>query len=462
MDEKLDDPSGTTGVAGRARSGDPHGSLLVLALLALIVGSAAGLVGAVFRLALERAERLRDVLIAWGHDEAISGFALVVLACGTATFIAAWLVRRFSPLASGSGIPQVEAVLREQIPPAPYGLTLTVVKFFGGILAIGSGLALGREGPSVHMGASIAIVIGRVCHRGWPDCRVLIAAGAGAGLAAAFNAPIAGAVFVLEELVQKFEHRIAIAALAASAAAIAVARMLLGDAPDFHVATPAYASAEIRPLFFILGGIIGALAVAYNRTLLAAISMAERIGRLPAELRAGLIGSAVGVLAWFAPGLVGGGDGITQATLNGADALAFLPLIFIFRFGLGAVSYSAGTPGGLFAPLLVLGAQSGLLFGAACHLVVPELDIQPEAFAVVGMAAFFTGVVRAPITGIVLATEMTATVTLLLPMLGATFTAMLVPTLLQNAPIYDSLRERILPRDKANSSATVLTDGPRN
>jgi CIC family chloride channel protein len=153
--------------------------------------------------------------------------------------------------------------------------------------------------------------------------------------------------------------------------------------------------------------------------------------------------------------LVGGGDGITQAALSGTDTLALVPLIFVFRFGLGAVSYAAGTPGGLFAPLLVLGAQSGLLFAAACHLALPELDIQPEAFAVVGMAAFFTGVVRAPVTGIVLATEMTATVTLLLPMLAATFMAMLVPTLLQNAPIYDSLRERILPRE------TVKTDRPR-
>ena len=128
--------------------------------------------------------------------------------------------------------------------------------------------------------------------------------------------------------------------------------------------------------------------------------------------------------------------------------MAFVPLAFLLRFGLGAISYAADTPGGLFAPLLVLGAQSGLLFGAGCRAVFPELDIQLEGFAVVGMAAFFTGVVRAPLTGIVLVTEMTANVTMLLPMLGACFAAMLVPTLLRNAPIYDSLRERTVLRER--------------
>jgi len=224
--------------------------------------------------------------------------------------------------------------------------------------------------------------------------------------------------------VQRFEHRIAIAALAASATGIALARTLLGDAPDFHVGALEYGTAGSRPLFFALGCVSGLLAVAYNRTLLATMKAAERLDVLSVHLRAGLIGAAVGTLAWFAPQLV--------------------PLAFLLRFGLGAVSYAAATPGGLFAPLLVLGAQSGLLFAALCRVSFPSLHLQPEAFAVVGMAAFFTGVVRAPITGIVLVTEMTNSVTMLLPMLGACFTAMLVPTLLHNKPIYESLREHLV------------------
>jgi chloride channel protein, CIC family len=175
------------------------------------------------------------------------------------------------------------------------------------------------------MGATMAHLIGKVFHRSWPDCRVLLAAGAGAGLATAFNAPIAGAVFVLEELVRRFEPRIAIVALRASATAISVSRMLLGDVPDFHVEALDYPGAETRPLYFVHGAAAGLVAIVYNRTLLATLAVAERLARLPVELRAGLIGAAVGTLAWFRPDLVGGGDAITQRALLGAEEFATLP-----------------------------------------------------------------------------------------------------------------------------------------
>ena len=425
---------------------DDRPALLKLALLALAVGAMTGVAGAVFRIALERADRLRDTVITWAHTHSLGGFLVVVLACAIAPAIAAWMVRSFSPHASGSGIPHVEAVLEGQIPPAPFGLV--PVKFFGGILAIGSGLALGREGPSVQIGAGIAYFTSRMCRCNWPDCRVLLAAGAGAGLATAFNSPIAGAVFVLEELVRRFEHRIAIAALAASFTAIAVGRLFLGDAPDFVVGALNPTGAGASALLLGLGAITGLLAVAYNRTLLAMLAAAERFAGVPVELRAALIGIVVGVLAWFAPELVGGGDNITQSALTGHDALWFVIVAFLIRFALGPLSYASATPGGLFAPLLVVGAQSGLLFGVACQFLFPDLGVPREAYALVGMAAFFTGVVRAPVTGIVLVTEMTANVSLLLPMLGAAFVAMLVPTLLRDAPIYDSLRELTLRKEQ--------------
>ena len=426
---------------------DECAALLKLALLALAVGAMTGVAGAVFRIALERADRLRDAVIAWAHPHALGGFLVVVLACAIAPAIAAWLVRRFSPHASGSGIPHVEAVLEGQIPPAPFGLV--PVKFFGGLLAIGSGLALGREGPSVQIGAGIAYFTSRMCRCNWPDCRVLLAAGAGNRRIERRGKARAGAVFVLEELVRRFEHRIAIAALAASATSIAVGRLFLGDMPDFTVGPISPVGAEARALFFALGAMAGILAVAYNRTLLATLAAAERLAAVPVELRAALIGGAVGVLAWFAPELVGGGDNITQSALTGHDALTFVVVAFLIRFALGPLSYASATPGGLFAPLLVIGAQSGLLFGAACQFLFPDLGVPREAYALVGMAAFFTGVVRAPVTGIVLVTEMTANVSLLLPMLGAAFVAMLVPTLLRDAPIYDSLRELTLRKEQA-------------
>ena len=425
-------------VAGVA--GTRFGSLFVLALLAPVAGGAAGLLGALFRLALAAADRFRNEAIATAHGHHLLGFVAVIGGCAGAVACGAWLVRRFSPDASGSGIPHVEAALTGEVPATPP--SLIPVKFIGGGLAIGAGLALGREGPSVQMGAAVAHLLGVVCRRPWPDCRVLLAAGAGAGLATAFNAPIAGAIFVLEELVRRFEAHIAIAALGASAAAIAVARALLGPAPDFAVAPLAYPAVQTWPLFVILGVAAGLLAVLYNAALLGGLAVVDRLGAWPAELRGAMIGAAVGALAWLLPDLVGGGDAITQRVLTTGAAVAFLPLAFLLRFVLGPVSYAAATPGGLFAPLLVLGAQLGLFFGVLCRVAFPAMDVAPTAFAVVGMAAFFAGMVQAPVTGIVLVVEMTASFPMLLPMIAACFAAMLVPNLLGAPPIYDALRER--------------------
>src|SRR5262249_1711845 len=146
------------------------------------------------------------------------------------------------------------------------------------------------------------------------------------------------AVFVLEELVRRFELRIAIAALAASATGIAAARALLGDVPDYHVASVDSAGTAATLLSFVLGAVAGIAAIAYNRALLATLAATDRFGRLSAELRAGLIGAAVGALAWFAPGWVGGGDALTQRSLDGVETLSLLPLVFLVRFALGPVS----------------------------------------------------------------------------------------------------------------------------
>lgn len=433
-----------------AEPAEEQRGLLGLALLSLLAGAGAGLLGAVFRLSLDQADRFRNALIAWAQGEELLGCLLVVATCAGATGLAAWLVRRFSPQAEGSGIPHVEAVARGELPAAPY--RLVPVKFFGGLLAIGSGLALGREGPSVQMGASLAHFVGKLFRRNEDDCRTLLAAGAGAGLATAFNAPIAGAAFVLEELARRFDTRITIATLGASAGAIAVARVLLGNAPDFQVEQLPYPGFGTVVVHLALGSVAGLLGVVYNHAILAILAAMEQIRRSPVELRAALVGAAVGITAWFAPSWVGGGDAITQRTLAGTEALAILPLIFLFRFALGVVSYAARTPGGLFAPILVLGSQSGLLFGILCNQWFPSAAPDPTVLAVVGMAAFFSAVVRAPLTGIVLTMEMTASFTSLLPMLAACFAAMLVPHLLRNAPIYDSLRERTLKRNRMNGS----------
>lgn len=427
---------------------EPQSGLVMLAVCAVVAGTFGGVLGAFFRFALESADRWRNAFIGWAHSEHAPGFVIVLLAASAATALAARLVRR-SPHAIGSGIPHVEAALNGELAPAP--AALIPVKFIGGVLAIGAGLALGREGPSVQMTATIANEIGKLFRRSADDCRILIAAGAGAGLATAFNAPIAGTVFVLEELLRRFEMRTVVATLGASASAIAMARVLHGDAPDFQfggVRLPGFGTVSAC---LMVGFITGLLGTAYCRTILCALAAADRLARWPSEARAALIGAAAGLLAWFAPELAGGGDPLTQSAIRGTGALSTVALAFVIRFGFGAISYAAATPGGLFAPMLVLGAQTGLVFGRIASLLFPNFPADPGAFAVVGMTAFFTAVVRAPATGIVLVTEMTGSYTLLLPMLTASFTAMIVPIVLRSAPIYDSLGAR-LPRERSRAA----------
>jgi chloride channel protein, CIC family len=429
-----------TQVAAGADSGE-EGSLLALAGVSVLVGGVAAMLGSGFIRSLEHATRWMGALTAWAHGRS-AGCLVVIAACAGSTVFAARWVRLYSKFASGSGIPQVEAVLSGDLPPARRGLIL--VKFVGGTLAIGAGLALGREGPCVQMGADAAFWIGRFLRRTWADSLVLMAAGAGAGLATAFNAPIAGAVFVLEELMRRFDTRATIATFAASASAIAVSRSFLGQGPIFNIAAPVYPAFGSLPLYLGLGILAGALGIAYNRLLLMTLAWADRLRARNAMIFPTSIGAVVGTIAWFRPDLVGGGDAITQSVLVGAATLSAVPAVFLLRFALGPLSYAAQTPGGLFAPMLVLGAQSGWLYATVWQQCFPSIDVDPKSFAVVGMAALLTAIVRAPLTGIILIIEMTNSFALLLPMLGACFAAMLLPTLFGNEPIYDSLKTRLL------------------
>jgi CIC family chloride channel protein len=305
----------------------------------------------------------------------------------------------------------------------------------------------------VQMGATISHLIGRAFRRNVGDCRALLAAGAGAGLAAAFNAPLAGSAFVLEELLRRFEMRNAIAALGASGSAIVVARLITGPAPDFTVAAVSNPALCDNLLCFLLGITAGLLGAIYNRALFSALAIADRLACWPAEARAAMIGAAAGALAWFAPGLAGGGDALTQRVLDGTEALALLPLIFALRLILGAASYAAGTPGGLFAPLLSLGAQMGFVFGGLFDPAHPGAASHAASFAIVGMAALFTAVVRAPLTGMILVTEMTANSILLLPMLAACFSSMAMAIILRQPPVYDALKERVIAHRREKPSS---------
>jgi CIC family chloride channel protein len=416
-------------------------ALLTLGLVALCAGAAAGVAGALFRLTLAEADKLRTALVLFSHGYPWVGWLLPVAGAAVCVAIARFLVR-LQPLAGGSGVQRVEAVMRGQATPAP--ASVIPVKFIGGALAIGAGLALGREGPTVQMGAVIGSGLGRLLKLPAEDIRPLQAATAGAGLAVAFTAPLGGAIFVFEEVARFFKLRLALATLVACGTAMAVAQPILGRAVEFQVAPLASPPAWTLVFYLGLGLLLGLLGVAYNRLVLGGMDLFGRFTTVPVEVRAALVGATVGLLAWWDPAIVGGGDNINQRVLTGGLSLSTLAVLFAIRWLLGPLSYAVGTPGGLFAPLLTVGAIFGALYAGLLHAALPGLGLDPTAFAIVGMAAFFVGVVRAPFTGIVLVVEMTATTTLLIPLLIGGFGAMLAASLLRGEPIYDTLRKRML------------------
>ncbi len=428
------------------------GRLLGFAVAATVVGALTGLVTGAFRLALDWVSGLRDSLVGWAQGDPALGLAVTVIACASATAMAAALVHRLEPHAEGSGIPRVEAVVEGRVPPG--GPLILPVKFLGGLLAIGSGLALGREGPSVQMGGSIGIVVSRVGRRNRHDLRILVAAGAAAGLATAFNAPLAGGVFVLEELVKRFDARTTIATLLASGAGFASARLLIGGPGEiFHTVGMDTPSLRSLPMVLLVGIVCGLVGWLYNKLVMTSLKWVDA-SRWPREVRAALIGACVGGLAFVAPDLVGGGDGLTQRALLSQGTVAVVAGVLAVRIVLGVVSYAAATPGGLFAPMLVVGSHLGLLLGLAGQQVVPDWTPPPASLALIGIAAFFTATVRAPVTGLVLATELTGVTNQLPPMLGACAVAMLVATVLRSEPIYDALTSRATIAASQNAAET--------
>jgi len=411
---------------------------------AALVGASAGLLALLFRAALTGADALRNGMLEWSQRFPAWGWIFPVMLTMLGAGVSVAMTRRYAPEASGSGIPHLEAVL-QRFRKLEWKHVLPV-KFFGGILAIGSGLVLGREGPTVQMGGAVGDAISRWLKVSERERLTLISAGAGAGLAAAFNAPLSGLVFVLEEVRRDFQPIVFGAAFVAAAIADIIARIGSGQFPIF--AMPSYPVPPLTalPIFALLGIAAGLLGVVFNRGLMFTI---ETYARIPNRLMipaAALTGGLIGLVGWFSPLMIGSGHTLAESALKGELLLSAIPLFFVIRFLLTATSYSTGAPGGIFAPLLVLGALIGLAIGQIAHNFLPAVVPIPAVFAVVGMAAYFTAIVRAPLTGIMLIVEMTGNYSQMLPLLVSCFCAYAVAELLKDLPIYEALLERDLRR----------------
>ncbi|MEA1049155.1 H(+)/Cl(-) exchange transporter ClcA [Lamprobacter modestohalophilus] len=410
-----------------------------LYLAALFVGVFAGLIGGAFHALLDQAASSRDLLHGLLSSAPIPGWLLLMLLGALVLVAAMWLVRRFAPETAGSGVQEVEAILagerqlrwRRVLP----------IKFIAGTLAVGSGLVLGREGPTIHMGAALGqLASERLGPRPGAN-RALIAAGAAAGLASAFNAPLAAIVFVTEELREHVEYRFATiqSVILACCAAVIVSGWMLGQGPDMPMPNLDMAPLHALPLFLVLGVLIGALGVLFNRLLLGSVAAYRALGTPAAYTAAALTGLILGALIWFAPATVGGGETLVENLLLGQPALFFLLALLAVRLLTTVGSYGLGLPGGIFAPMLALGTLCGAAFAALVSITAPALALEPEVFAVAAMGALFAATVRAPLTGIILVIELTGAQALALPIiltcLSATFTA----EGLGGRPIYSSL-----------------------
>ena len=427
------------------------GSDVKYVLIASLAGVCIGLVGTVFHLWSDRLLGFHKTLFAdTPFLGAIIGSALF---SAVLVLVATLLVRRFAPEAAGSGVHEIEGAL-ESARPTHWRRVLPV-KFVGGILAIGSGLVVGREGPTIHIGASISAGIAHFFRCGEIDRNGLVAAGAAAGLATAFNAPVAAVLFVIEETRRQFPYTFwtYTGVMFASVAATVVTELIAGTAPDLQTLTrevPIYMLAS----FVVLGAVMGLVGVTFNAALVASLDKVDAVhGHHPWIAPIG-VGALIGALLILMPEATEGGESLISDLIARTFTVEMLALIVLVRFLTTLLSYSIGAPGGIFAPLLALATVFGLLFHALCGTVWPShFEGFESAFAVAAMAGIFASSVRAPMVGVVLVAELTQGYNILLPVLITAATSHLLAQLLGGEPIYETLLKRVLKRDGKTPTA---------
>jgi len=427
-----------------------------IVMKALVIGLVAGGLGSAFRWTLTQAESGRNGLLARLHENTGVGWPaglLVAVAIGAAgAAVGLWLVRRFAPETSGSGIPHIKSVMLDEAEMRWW--RVLPVKFFAGLAGIGGGLALGREGPTIQMGGATGMMVSRWfrVRAGEGERKALMSAGAAAGLSAAFNAPLAGVMFVLEELHGQFAPVMFVGAFVASVVADVVCRLLLGASPVFAMLNMPAPTLAALPLALVLGGLCGLGGVAFNKTLLWSLDQFDKLRRWPVPVVGAIAGAVAGAAGWIYPGVAGSGVLLAERALTGGLAAGGVLVALMFaRFALTMWSFGSGAAGGIFAPILVIGALGGLALGHATHGVLPALAEHPDIFAAIGMGGLLTAVVRAPLTSIVLMIELTGNYDFMLPLLACSLVSYSVAEGLKCEPVYESLRVRAL--RKARESA---------
>ena len=404
-----------------------------------LVGILTGFIVVAYRAMISFLEKSRDFSLAKINRSPFGLFGWLVIAI-LAGLLTAFLTKK-SPLIKGSGIPQVKAFLAKKVVfdwkrELPF-------KFIGGSLALGAGLSLGKEGPSIQLGALVGSSIDTVAgNRDYG--RYLVTAGAAAGISAAFNAPLAGVLFCIEELHRNFSPVMLTSTLISSFCANAVMWLFFGSSAVFDI--PVLRILPFRLYFnavLLIGISSGLLGSLFNRGVL---GFQRHYGRLvPGETRRIVTAFiAAAIVSLLATPITGGGSELVKAVTRPGVSLGIISLLLAGKFIFTLFSYASGAPGGIFMPMLAIGA----LIGAAAQALLPRLGVEGDFlsnYILLGMAAFFVAVVRAPVTGAVLITEMAGSLGHFPAFILVSVIAALVAGLLGIRPIYDSLFDQIVP-----------------
>jgi len=348
-----------------------------------------------------------------------------------------YLLYRYFPNARGSGVPQTKAALYAR--GGRISLRTVFGKFFCTSATLASGIPLGREGPAVQVGAGIASVLGQKLGLSPEKIKALVPVGAAAAIAAAFNTPLAAVLFALEEVVGDLHAPVLGSVVLASATSWAMLRLLLGNDPLFKV--PQYQL--VHPLEFgvyaILGVLGGLVSVAFTKLLLGLRSRFLRFPRKTVWFQPVAGGVCVGIMGWFVPQILGVGYKHVGDALNGGMALKLMALLLVLKFFAVVISYASGNAGGIFGPSLFLGAMLGGIVGTVAHNLLPGYVAPPGVYALVGMGTAFAGIVRAPMTSVLMIFEITRDYSVIVPLMISNLVSLFISARLQPQPIYEVL-----------------------
>lgn len=421
---------------------------LRLLLEGLAVGLGAGISISVFRYLLAGSEILRPVIYHNLREALADGqwqwLALYILSFIIIAYLLKLIVAR-EPMCTGSGIPQIKGILQGDM--SMRWFSVLWFKIIGGVLAIGAGMSLGREGPSVQIGACVGQGLSQTSRRTRFESRILMTAGAGAGLAAAFNAPLAGVIFGLEEMQKTISPALLLTGITASITAATVTEVVFGMSPVFSMGYLLPLPLNLFDVLVATGIVIGLLGRLFNIALAYSLNTYSRLGL--SGMKKPLVPLALaGILGFVLPEILGGGNLLVDSLVVTDYTIGFLCLLFVGKFLFTMICFGSGVPGGIFLPMLVLGAAGGAVLAKLLVLAGLLPAIYYADIIVFGMAAYFSSVVKSPVTGSILILEMTGSFQHMLALLVVSLTAYVISDLTGGRPVYDELLDRALGKSK--------------